>query len=181
MFTETMVAHAFAAVVRAFFGNLKPGLLKSSKAAKLRFLKSSVVSISRFRWSRWPYTRTTAAKLDAVQRRFLYSLFPVRPHRDEPLQEFFERRHRVAGRLATSTGRWSELWATDMTNWHAHVNRGHDENAWSLRILNWKNHDWLSLQRLLHSAFGEPRTNTGIARGKVHRRWEEGIEKIIFS
>ena len=34
-------------------------------------------------------------------------------------------------------------------------------------------HKWLGLQRQLHSALGKSETDTRIARGKVHCRWEE--------
>ena len=176
--TRSCSQHAFAAMTKAFFGNLKPGLLKSAKAAKLRFLSTCVCTIARGRWSRWPFTHTLASRVDALQRKILYSLFPLKPYSHESLQSFYERRHRAAGHLASSAGRWSQLWAADLKNWHAHVDRGHDAHAWSPYLLTWKGHQWLSLQRLWHSAVGESRTNTIIAHGKVYRRWEEGLQVV---
>ena len=161
-------------MTKSFFGNLTPGLRRSSKSVKLRFLKSCVCTIPRFRWSRWPFTRTVAQNLDALQRKFSYSLFP--PHIDEPLQEFYVRRHVVAGRLASSVGKWSKLWASDVSKWHAHVNRKHDALAWSPMLLGWRGHQWLGMQRLFSSFFGESRTNTRVLRGVPHRRWEEGFQ-----
>ena len=84
----------------------------------------------------------------------------------------------MTGRLASTAGKWSSLWSADLINWHAHIERRHDTNAWSPHLLAWRGQDWLSMQRLLNSAFGESRTNTRIYRGKVHRRWEDGLERI---
>lgn len=171
--------YAMSAMCKAFYANLRPSLQKASKETKLRFLCTSVRSISKFRWTRWPYTRTLADKLDACQRRFLYHLFPLSPHPQESMQDFFPRRHRAASRLACSSGKWSELWAEDVLRWHAHIHRKHDANSWSPCILAWRGHEWLSMQRMWNSAFGESRTNTRVHRRHVHRCWEEGLEYIV--
>ena len=115
--------HAFAAMHKSFFCNFRPGLQKSSKAVKLRFLRTCVCTVASFRWSRWPFTRTNADKLDALQRRFLYLLFPVRPCSHEPIQDFYTRRHPAASQIASSSGKWSQLWASDLQNWDADVHR----------------------------------------------------------
>ena len=86
--TNPCAQHAFAAMAKAFFGNLTPELQRSSKAVKLRFLRSCVAAIPRFRWSRWLFTAALSEKLDACQRRFLYNLFPVRPRSDGSLDTF---------------------------------------------------------------------------------------------
>ena len=176
--SRTCSTHALTAMSKAFFANLSPGLRTSSMATKLRFLRSCICTIAKFRWARWPYTVTLASKLDASQRRFLYSLFPISPASNESLEDFFARRHRTAARLASSTGKWSDMWAADLSSWHSHVVRAHDTHAWSPHILKWRGHDWLRLQRLWHSSVGESRTNTRAYRGCVHRRWEEGLEHI---
>ena len=173
--TSSCSRGAIASMKRAFYGNLTPGLRRSGKAAKLRFLDSSVRSIARFRWPRWPFTRELADKLDACQRKFLYALFPVQPRLDEQIDEFFARRHRAASRLASASGRWSTIWLGDLRKWHAHVQRKHDPHTWSHHLLDWKGHQWLTLQRLWNSARGESRTGTRVSRGKPRRRWEEGL------
>ena len=170
--------YAMSAMCKAFYGNLRPSLKNASKETKIRFLRTCVCSISKFRWPRWPFTRTLADKLDACQRRFLYNLFPMSPYPHEMMQDFFARRHRAASRLACSSGKWSKLWARDVLSWHAHVQRGHDTHAWSPHVLNWRGHNWLRTQRLWNSAVGESRTNTRAYRGHVHRRWQDGVEFI---
>jgi len=171
--------YAISAMCKAFYANLRPSLKNASKETKLRFLHTCVCSISKFRWPRWPFTRTLADKLDACQRRFLYHLFPTSPYPQELMQDFFPRRHRAASRLACASGKWSELWAKDVLSWQAHVQRRHDTNVWSPQILGWRGQEWLSIQRMWNSALGESRTNTRVYRGHVHRRWEEGVEYII--
>ena len=113
-----------------------------------------------------------------VSAEFVYKLFPSSPHTDERIEDFFARRHRAASHQARSSGRWSGLWVNDLQSWHAHVERRHDSCAWSPIILNWRDHQWLSLRRLWNSALGESRTNTRAFRGHVHRRWQEGLEII---
>ena len=143
---------------------------------KLRFLNTCVCTVARFRWSRWPYTKVLADRLDSIQRRCIYSLFPLRRLPHEELTDFFSRRHRTAARNLGPTGKWSRLWESDLINCKAHVDRKHDPDSWSPHLLSWMGHHWLSLRRLWHSAFGESRTNTRIFRGHVHRRWEEGLK-----
>ena len=173
--TWSCSTHRVAAMNRAFFGTVTPGLWRSDKVAKLWFLQSSVCAIARFWWSRWPYTRELANKLDACQRKFLYSLFPVQPNRDEPIDFFFARRHCIASRIASSSGKWSVLWAADLQKWSSHVHRKHDPHAWSPHMLQWRGHRWLAFHRLFNSARGESRTCTRVVRGTPHRRWEQGL------
>ena len=173
----TCSKNALAAMGKAFYANFTFGLQRSSRAAKLRFLRTCLCSIARFRWSRWPFTTGLAKKLDAFQRRFLYRLFPTHRHHDEPIDEFFARRHRLAAREAQRSGKWSLIWCQDLQNWHAHVERRHDLNSWSPHLLHWQGQHWLRIQRLWSSARGESRTNTRVARGPPHRRWQDGLDE----
>ena len=52
------VRYVKGAMWRSFYGNLTPGLVRASVAAKMRFLQSSIRSLASFRWSRWPYQRS---------------------------------------------------------------------------------------------------------------------------
>lgn len=173
---KSCAQHAIAGMTRVFYGNLSPGLLKSSEVAKMKFLKTCLCSIPRCRWSRWPFTQTLANKLDACQRRFLYSLFPVKLFCDEMLPAFYARRHRTASHLACATGRWSDLWARDVCKWHSHVQRRHDPHAWNPHLLSWRSGARLALQKLWHSSLGESRTSTRMFPGKPYCRWEEGLQ-----
>ena len=132
-------------------------------------------TIASFRWSRWPYTKTYGAKLDALQRKFLTSLMQIKCKPGEPYDAFVQRRHISGGHLARACGRWSQAWASSVISWNAHVHRAHDTNAWSHELLEWQPDAWLTLQRFLFSALHASRTPTISYRGHVHQRWEAGI------
>jgi len=74
-------------------------------------LCSSIQTIAEFCWSRWPYQKSYADRLDATQRKMLGTLFDFKPRNGEPYDAFVQRRHRETGRLATKCGRWSTKWA----------------------------------------------------------------------
>ena len=161
---------------KSFYANLTSGLLRASKAAKFRFLTSCVRTIASSRWSRWPYTKSYAAKLDALQRKFLTALMQIKKRPDEPYDAFVQRRHITGGHLASGCGRWSRAWASSVISWNAHVQRAHDNKAWSHAFLGFQPEAWLSLQRILFSSFGESRTRTRAYVGHVQQRWDAGVE-----
>ena len=164
-----------SAMRKSFYANLSLGLLRASKPAKYKFLNSCVRTIASFRWSRWPYTKTYAAKLDALQRGFLTALLQIKRKPDEPLDAFVQRRHITGGHLATSCGRWSLDWARSVVSWDGHVRRAHDNGTWSHGFLEWRSEAWLSAQRSLFSSFGESRTRTRRYHGRVQQRWQTGV------
>ena len=103
--------HTSAAMWRAFFGNLSTGLLQASDRAKFRFLQASVKSVAAFRWARWPFQQSYAAKLDRTQRKMIGHLLQIRPQPDESVDEFVQRRHSITSRKARHMGFWSLPWA----------------------------------------------------------------------
>ncbi|CAK0828366.1 unnamed protein product, partial [Prorocentrum cordatum] len=143
-------AAATAAMLRAFFGNLDRGLRRANEGAKLRFLTSGVLSIVKYRFSRWPYQRTYASSLDRLQRKLLAITFDIRPVPNEDWGAIVLRRRTIAQSLAARTGRWSQAWAKAQASWDAaHVRRGHDVQAWAPRVLGYRGAEWLSWQRLI--------------------------------
>ena len=175
---STCLSKALVAMHRSFYGNLTPGLKQSSKAAKFRFLTQSISTIARFRWSRWPYSSTTANKLDSCQRRFLIHLFDINPGRCATVGDFYLRRHQAAERLAATMGKWSAHWVADLRSWASHVQRGHDGQNWSSPILAWRDAEWMQQRRFSQSAAGESRTNTRAIRGGVRKRWQESFRDL---
>ena len=161
---------------RSFFGNLSKGVKHASAAAKFRFMRSSIQTIAQFRWSRWPYQKSYAQRLDAAQRKMLGALFDVRPSQGEPYDAFVERRHRETGHFASKCGRRSAAWAQGIISWNEHLRRGHDHGAWSPKLLDWHDTSWLALQRLFNSSGVESRTRTRAYRGAVHKRWQESLD-----
>ena len=73
-----------SAMCRSFYANLTASLLWASEASKYKLLTSCVRKITSFRWSRWLFARTYAAKLDSLQRKFLTSVMQVKPKEGEP-------------------------------------------------------------------------------------------------
>ena len=131
-------AAATAAMLRAFFGNLDKGLRRANEGAKLRFLTSGVLSIAKYRFSRWPYQRTYASSLDRLQRELLAITFDIRPAPNEDWGAFALRRRTIAQSLATQAGRWSQARAKAQVSRDARVRRGHDAQAWAPRALGYR-------------------------------------------
>jgi hypothetical protein len=165
-----------AAMCRSFYANLTAGILRAPKAAKYKFVTSCVRTIASFRWSRWPFAKSYAIKLDSLQRKFLTSVMQVKPNSGEPYDAFVQRRHIIGGHLASACGRWSHAWARSVISWDAHVQRAHDDGAWSHVLRDWRSGQWLILRRLLHSALGESRTRSRTNRGRVQQRWSAGVQ-----
>ena len=161
---------------QSFFGNLSKGVKHASTTAKFRFMRSSIQTIAEFRWSRWPYQKSYADRLDATQRKMLGTLFDFRPRNGEPYDALVQLRHRETGRLATKCGRWSTKWAQGVISWNDHLRRGHDRGTWSPKILDWHDQSWLSMRRLLSSRGTESLTRTRVYRGVVHKRWQESLD-----
>ena len=163
------------AMWRAFFGNLTGGLLRCTDKVKSRFLVTNILAVASSRWARWPYQKNVALALDTTQRKMLAHLMQIKPATGEPYDAFCQRRRLVCGKKAAAMGRWSKKWASSTVAWAAHVERRHDEKAWSHTILGWHDSSWLQLQRLLHSIAGESRTRTRCIRGAPARRWQDGL------
>ena len=163
-------------MLRSFFANLDLGLRKASPTAKMRFLSACILPIARARWSRWPYQATYADRLDRMQRKMLSCLFGIRPREDEPIDAFQERRRQESSAMARGMGLWSSEWARSVCNWASHVDRDHDPFTWSKPLLGWRDSNWLFLRRLMNSAINESRTRTRAGRGKIHRRWADGLD-----
>ena len=166
--------HAKTSMWAAFWANFRPGLRQASTRTKIRFLQSSVRPIAAFKWSRWPWQKTYSKRLDQTQSHMLSLLFPCLPGPAETTEDFFRRRSLLAGRLATSSGRWGASWASSVRSWHDHCIRAHDAKNWCNHIYTFHGEAWLQQQRRHHSKAGETnRTCTRNVQAKVTKRWFE--------
>ena len=143
----------------------------------MRFLASCVKPVAGFRWTRWPYQRAYACRLDAVQTGMISRLENVRPRLMETPLDFFMRRARRCSQLATRYGRWSASWRHHVCTWHAHLERAHDEGTWSHKLKDHHDENWL-LERRAEAA----RENSSMSRlnlrstpGRPSMRWFEGL------
>ena len=144
----------------------------------MRFLNTCISSIAAFRWSRWPFQKGYAAKLDRVQRKMIGSLLQIRPRPTEAYGDYVLRRQQYCGRQASTYGRWSHCWAKSVCDWNGHVLRNHDQQTWSHSLLHWHDSQWLDNMRLNASrSANESRTGTRATRSKVQRRWSEGVNE----
>ena len=176
---KTCFDNSIRAMWRAFFGNQSAGLLASSTAAKKRFLNSCISTIPGFRWARWPYQESYAAKLDSTQRRMVSVLFNIKPCNGESWDTYVARRHNTSQSIV-GRSKWSRYWARSVRTWNDHVLRNHDPRTWSYSVLMWHDQKWLSKVRMACSGVGESRTNTRAVRAKVHRRWEDGLDIAVL-
>ena len=161
----------------SFFGNLQPGLLDASQKARMRFLASCVKPVAGFRWTRWPYQKAYACRLDAVQTGMISRLEHVRPRRGEQPLDFFVRRARRCSQLATTYGRWSASWRRQVCTWHAHLERAHDEGTWGHKLRHYHDESWL-LERRAEAARQYScmsRLNIRAICGRPTKRWSEGL------
>ncbi|CAK0900901.1 unnamed protein product [Prorocentrum cordatum] len=78
---RTCFQKSAAAMAKSFYANLTAGLLRAPISAKYRVMNTCVRSVGSFCWSRWPYVKTYAAKLDRLQRTFFTSLMQVKRKR----------------------------------------------------------------------------------------------------
>ena len=90
----------------AYWSNASEGLRRSSLRAQRKFLNTSIRPVAGFRWSRWPWQRTYADRLDRLQRAVISCMRPIRPLPGEVPARYFRRRTRACSRVATECGKW---------------------------------------------------------------------------
>ena len=165
-------------MLRAFSGNLDRGQRQASERAKLRFLKSCVLAIAAYRFPRWPFQVVYASCLNRLQRKLLAITFNIRPLPGEAWDDYTQRRRTQTQSLAQRSGLWSKAWATSLATWDAHLQRAHDKQAWTPKVLGWRDSAWLSLQRLLSSHGIESRLGTRVVQGRPKPRWQESVQSL---
>ena len=157
---------------RAFWANLCPGMWRSKLASRTRLLDVCVRSVGSFRWTRWPFQRDTAHKLDHLQHHMLAILSKIPPTTGETVENYFERRRASARQLAQQQGNWSTHWARSVLSWHGHLQRAHDTGTWAPHLIRYRDLQWLEEKRKTHKGSG---TGTRAYAGKPCARWLEGI------
>ena len=160
----------------SYFCNAHEGLKRASLKAQMRFLNGSLKSVMGFKWSRWPFQKSYAQRVDRLQRTLIGCIRPVRPFAGESADAYFLRRGRVCGRIASEAGTWSACWARHVVTWDDHVTRNRDTGAWSKGIRDFHDASWLQRRRAeLGSAHSWNRTGTRAQRGHPSTRWRDGV------
>ena len=153
-----------------YWRNAHEGLRQASFQAQAKFFNTSLRSVAGFRWSRWPWQRSYADRLDRLQRRLIACIRPVRPHPGENATHYFRRRNLTCNRVAERFGKWSQLWAQDVLKC-----RGNDPGSWALPLRTWHGRSWLQARRFENSQGGQwNRLCTRALRGHPAKRWHEG-------
>ena len=154
-------------------------MLKCSDAAKIAFIRSSLMSICSWRWGRWPYQDCVPKKLDGVQAHFVQILFPVRHIDNESIDRLFTCKRQQAGRLCTKMGRFSAYWAGAIKSWKAHLDNSKFNQYWSAQMACAMSfHRLESLRTANSTGARRDRTGTRANQGHVHLRWCEGVERL---
>ena len=174
------ISHDFEQTVKSvwasFWKSYGEALKRGSDKAQRHFMRSSLQSIASFRWSRWPFQKVYAKKLDSLQRHLISCMRPTAPLTNEDASSYFRRRSLASGRVAESWGKWSLHWARDVMKWDAHITRANDKNNWAKPIRDWHAEGWLQAQRFEHSFGGTwGRTRTRSLPGHPATRWSEGV------
>lgn len=163
-------------VWRAYWANASASLRNCSDKAQARFMNSSLRTIAGFRWSRWPYQKSYADRLDCLQRHLISCMQPLVPQPGESQETYARRRRLKASGVARRWGRWSKLWAQDTVSWDSHISRGRDRACWNRSLRDWHGSAWLQAQRFENSSGGSwARTRTRSMPGHPATRWHKGI------
>ena len=151
--------------------------------AKLSLLLRSVFCTVNRKFSRWPFAKSVAIELDAMQVNMVSYLMRLPRLDSEDWVTWIRRRRRVARNLCSRIGMWSEDWANRCISWHEHVLRC---NNISSHLVQYKNSEWLRHLRgqwvggrLFSNSRNSVlagRTGTRLNVGKPQQRWETGIE-----
>ena len=162
---------------KALFANLCPGLIAAPERTKFKFIQNSLMSLATWKWARWPFTKTIAARLDSVQSHFVQYLFPLKKRDDETVDAYFVRVRLQAGRLSSKMGRWSGYWAGALKGWDSHMKNANLDESWIAQLNTFQGLSFLEARRMHFSRGSQrDRTATRAVQGHVHVRWHDGLE-----
>jgi len=160
---------------KAFWGNAGSKAAKTLGRQRLATLiVRSVQPLFEFQCARWPAQITYLNKLDTLQRKMIASAFGLRKSPAETMEQHNRRSCRIAAPYIATP--WSHVWCKRMKTWSDHMAR--HPTLWPARISSLQDAEWLQVRRILcgsQSMFAGP-TRTRAERGKVERRWQEGLD-----
>ena len=143
-------------------------------------LQRSVLSTVMWKMSRWPYQKTVAVSLDAMQCHFATRILPCERLPTEDIDTYDRRRKRQARNFCGKIGFWSSVWIDRIVNWFDHVSRAEGRDHMCYRILQHHGASWLQERRGLfvntRNTLFAGRTGSRSQGGRPQPRWEEGIE-----
>ena len=155
---------------RAFWANAGASNAKGIPFRhKLSLIQRATLSIGDQHFARWAFTLDRAKRLDRMQRKMLLVCAGLGAYTAESPEEFWSRRRRTAGKLQSELGKWSVRWATQVTNWKAHIER--DPNfSWPSQLHRVRTADELQQRRWMWL-----RPCTRRVPGFTAARWSESV------
>ena len=145
---NTCIYKSYSTEWRAFWANIgRPCFNKFGIKLKLHRLKSLVFPILNFRISRWPFSHRWGNLLDRTQRAMIARCLNLKCSTDESFDAFSRRKNRVICQCITPENRWSYVWCTRITTWHAHVMRNTNSSCLSSRIVEIRSPSELEARR----------------------------------
>ena len=149
---------------------------------KAKLLELSVVSSFRWKLSRWPFQKTIAVELDALQCNMFARLISCPKADGESVDHYCRRRMRIARNACQQSGFWSRLWCQRVVNWDDHVKRAGQYKHMCFYLLNYHDSEWLQMQR---SRFvpsnGSDQTRNSIFRGRTGTRLNIGRPQVRWA
>ena len=94
-----------------------------SAKGKIVLLQRSVVSRIEWKLSRWPFQKSIAIDLHAVQCRMTAFLLKCERLVGEDINTYCRRRLRLARNFCNDVGMWSTLWCRRIVKWNSHLER----------------------------------------------------------
>jgi len=186
---EACFQRAFQNAWKAFFANCcSRDAARFPVSARINLIKRSVEPVLRFRWTRWPFRKDHANKLDSMQRKMLCIISGIKPNGVESAEAFIHRRGRSVARLQRSIGSWGNAWAKALLLWDEPLQKIENRHLWPAavrRFLDPGNFDsWPSKLRgllppsqlALRRTFNNGRPSTRNTPGFIQRRWSESLE-----
>jgi hypothetical protein len=140
-----------------------------------------LLPIMRARWVGWPFAKTLAGRLDALQNRLIGALLNVPMLSTEDLPRYVRRRAHLACSFSAAQGLWSTRWAADIKKWDCHCRRNTSGAIWTAALLRILTATELQQRRAAFSVTSRTwtcfagRTDTRAARGNVQPRREDSI------
>lgn len=133
-----------------------------------------------YRNSRWPPSKKQLRLEDGFQRKLLAILQRTAPIPGESLDDFIQRRRRLATNTARARGLWSSRHVQRCRDWEAHLLRDRNHRSWASNLLRHHDVSWLRTVLLLRDPENSQRgTGTRLHAGMPQPRWQESLHRAI--
>ena len=124
-----------------------------------------------FRTSRWPFNKTLATRLDAIQCKMVRHVIRIPPLAHESSDTFHRRASKAVKHICRERGLWSVRWARAVISWGCHIIRNSSESVWCYPLLSIRTRCELEARRTEFSG----RPGTRAQSGFIRKRWPDSL------